>query len=165
MEDLGDQIEVVEFERGDNLFRENENSFHFYIIQEGNVEVYKRGDNGAKVPLAVVGPGCSIGEFAMIDRLPRSATADALSHVVAVKVSEAAYEKLLKDLPDWAVAVMKALVERLRQTNELIRASGITDENLKKKIETVEYDSEAGIVIDDSPFLGSMEEDDDFTKP
>jgi hypothetical protein len=29
----------------------------------------------------------------------------------------------------------------------------------------VEYDSEAGIVVDDSPFLGSMDEDDDFTKP
>jgi CRP/FNR family transcriptional regulator, cyclic AMP receptor protein len=165
MEDLGDQIEVVEFEKGDNLFKENENSFHFYIIQDGEVEVYKRGPNGAKIPLAVVGTGCSIGEFAMIDRLPRSATADALTHVVAVRVSEAAYEKLLKDLPDWAVAVMKALVERLRQTNEVIRASGITDAKLMQQIQTVEYDSEAAITDEDSPFLGSMDEDEDFTKP
>jgi CRP/FNR family transcriptional regulator, cyclic AMP receptor protein len=165
VEDLNDQIEVIEFEKGDNLFKENESTFHFYIIQQGEVEVYKRGSKGAKVPLAVVGAGSAIGEFAMIDRLPRSATADALSHVVAVKVSEAAYEKLLQDLPDWAVAVMRALVERLRQTNEIIRSAEITDDKLKKQIETVEYDSEAAILEDDSPFLGSLDEDDDFTKP
>ncbi len=148
MTDNTDEIIPVVFSPGQILFRENEQSYHFYIIQEGRVEVFKTAPNGTKVVLAVVAEGTSIGEFAMIDRHPRSATAQAIDEVRAVKVSEAAYEKLLNDLPDWAVAVMKALVERLRQTNEIIRKSQVT-ETVKREIENVEYDTNASAVKDE----------------
>ena len=148
------QIEAVTFAPGDILFQENEKSFHFFIIQEGSVEVYKEGANKVKIPLAVVGEGTSIGEFAMIDRLPRSATAQAVTKVEAVKVSDVAYNQLLEELPDWAVAVMRALVERLRQTNDIIRRSGIVDKKVRSEIDSIEYDPEATIV-DKNPMLGS----------
>jgi CRP/FNR family cyclic AMP-dependent transcriptional regulator len=136
------KIKPVRFSAGHILFRENDQSFHFYIIQEGEVEIFKTSDDGSKVPLAVVTQGASIGEFAMIDRLPRSATAVALTEVSAVEVSEAAYRQLLEDLPDWAVSVMKALVERIRHTNEIIRRAHTVDKNIKREIASVEYDSE-----------------------
>lgn len=154
------QIEQVAFEPGEVLFHENETSYHFFIIQDGQVEVFKTGTGGVKIPLAVVGEGTSIGEFAMIDRLPRSATARALTKVVAAKVSDAAYQELLQELPDWAVAVMRALVERLRQTNEIIRRSGIISKDVKKEIEAVEFDPDASTEIDTNPMLGSDDDGD-----
>ncbi|MEK7354996.1 MAG: cyclic nucleotide-binding domain-containing protein [Bdellovibrionota bacterium] len=153
------QIEQVAFEPGETLFHENEQSFHFFIIQDGQVEVFKTGTGGVKIPLAVVGEGTSIGEFAMIDRLPRSATARALTKVVAAKVSDAAYQELIQDLPDWAVSVMRALVDRLRQTNEIIRRSGIISQDVKKEIDAVEFDPEAGTEVDTNPMLGSDDGD------
>jgi CRP/FNR family transcriptional regulator, cyclic AMP receptor protein len=155
------QIHAVSFAPGDILFNENEKSFHFFIIQEGSVEVYKEGANKTQIPLAVVGEGTSIGEFAMIDRLPRSATAKAMTEVKAVKVSDVAYNQLLEELPEWAVAVMRALVERLRQTNDIIRRSGIVDKKLRSEIDSIEYDPEATI-SDRNPLLGSDGPDDEI---
>ncbi len=116
------EIEIVRFKAGDLLFEEDELTFHFFIIQEGEVEVFKRGAGGDEVKLALVNSGTSIGEFAMIDRKPRSASARALTDLLAARVSPEAYEQLLGELPDWAVSVMRALVERVRHTNEIVRA-------------------------------------------
>ncbi len=115
------EIENVQFHAGEVLFDENELSFHFYIIQEGEIEIYKKGTAGNNIILAKVGPGNSVGEFAMLDRQPRSASARALTDIVVAKVSPEAYERLLDELPDWAVSVMRALVERLRYTNDIVR--------------------------------------------
>ncbi|MES2962847.1 MAG: cyclic nucleotide-binding domain-containing protein [Bdellovibrionota bacterium] len=155
------QIEQVAFEPGETLFHENEQSFHFFIIQEGQVEVFKTGVGGVKLPLAVVGDGTSIGEFAMIDRLPRSATARALTKVVAAKVSDQAYQQLIQELPDWAVSVMRALVERLRQTNEIVRRGGIVSKDVKQAIDAIEFDPDASTEVDTNPMLGSGGDDDD----
>ena len=152
-------IQTVEFRPGEILFYENENSFHFFIIQEGEVEVYKSGARGQKIPLAVVGPGTSIGEFAMIDRLPRSATARARTLVKAARVSDEAYQQLIAELPEWAISVMKALVERLRHTNEIVRRGNIVDARAKAEIDAVEYDPEASTVSDSNPFLKKPEDD------
>lgn len=117
-----EQIEQVQFRAGDILFQEDETSFHFFIIQEGEVEVFKCGPGGEELQLAKVSAGNSLGEFAMLDRKPRSASARAITDIVAARVSPEAYEQLLSELPDWAVSVMRALVERVRHTNDIVRA-------------------------------------------
>lgn len=152
-DNLSTDIEEVIFQPGEFLFHENEQSFHFFIIQEGQVEVFKTSQEGEKLPLAVVRESTSIGEFAMIDRLPRSATAQALTVVRAAKISDGAYQELLRELPDWAISVMKALVERLRHTNEIIRRSHIVDKTLRQEIQAVEYDPDANTITDENPLL------------
>jgi CRP-like cAMP-binding protein len=147
------EIEDFLFQPGDYLFEENELSYHFYVIQKGQVEVFKTGPDGQRIPLAVVGEGTAIGEFAMIDHKPRSASARALTEVSAAHVSEQTYQQLLRELPDWAVAVMKALVERLRQTNDIIRRAGIVDKKIVREIEAVEYDPDASTLMDETPDL------------
>jgi CRP/FNR family cyclic AMP-dependent transcriptional regulator len=145
----GKQIEQVRFKAGELLFREDEQSFHFFIIQEGEVEVFKRSAGGEELRLATVSAGTSLGEFAMLDRKPRSASARALTDILAARVSPDAYEHLLNELPDWAVAVMRSLVERVRHTNDIVRAlqSGLEKSatgsalsaQLGKAVDAVEY--------------------------
>jgi CRP/FNR family cyclic AMP-dependent transcriptional regulator len=118
----GQQIEQVQFRTGEILFQEDETSFHFFIIQEGEVEIFKRGPAGEEVQLAIVTAGNSLGEFAMLDRKPRSASARAITDIVAARVSPEAYNQLLSELPEWALSVMRALVERVRLTNDIVRA-------------------------------------------
>lgn len=139
-------IDKVVLQPGEFLFHENENSFHFFIIQEGEVEVFKAGHGAADVILAKVGPGNSLGEFAMLDKQPRSASARALTPVSAARVSAEAYSDLLDELPDWAVAVMRSLVERIRASNEVVKrfeqAAGLTQSShkeLETAIQSTEY--------------------------
>lgn len=138
---MSGQIDQVRFQAGEILFRENENSFHFFIIQEGEVEVYKTTGAG-EIRLAVVGPGASLGEFAMLDKHPRSASARAMTDLVAARVSAEAYEDLIEDLPDWAVSVMRALVERLRATNDIVRHAQLT-EKAATALEAAEFSDTA----------------------
>ena len=151
-----EDIELVTFAAGDYLFYENETSFHFFIVQEGEVEIFKTAQGGAKIPLAILGPGNSIGEFAMIDRSPRSATARTLTEVHAAKISEQGYQRLIAELPDWAVTVMRALVERLRQTNEIIRKGRLVDPQMLMRIDAVQFDDTA-IKAGGSSFPGSSQ--------
>lgn len=159
MENQG-QLKTVEFNSGEILFNEGEKTYHFFIVQDGEVEVFRTADDGKKIPLALVSSGASIGEFAMIDRLPRSATARARTPVKAVMVTEEAYLELLSELPTWATSMMETLVERLRHANEVIRKSKMVDEKLRNEIDSTEYDSEHSSVTeidrqdDDLPDLG-----------
>ena len=141
MQVTNDQLKPVVFKPGDMLFHEGDKSFHFYIIQEGQVQIFRSTEDGKKVTLAEVGEGTSIGEFAMIDRRPRSASARAKTEVKAVEVSEAAYQHLLAELPDWAVSVMKSLVERIRNANDIIRKIKEVDDATLTELASTEFDT------------------------
>ncbi|MDZ4661107.1 MAG: cyclic nucleotide-binding domain-containing protein [Pseudomonadota bacterium] len=135
------QLEGVRFNAGDILFNEGEKSFQFYVIQEGRVEIHKKGPKGNKLSIAVVEEGHSLGEFALLDQQPRSATAQALTEVRAVMVDEAAYNTILDELPDWARSMLTSLAERLRKANVIIgKLDADTREN-HKFVEGMEYSS------------------------
>ena len=122
-------VEEVDFAPGDVLFRQGETGTFFFIIQLGQVEIY-RDVNGKVSTLATLGPTDSVGEFAAIDKKPRSASARAMTPVKAVKISEQAYAHLLSELPEWSVSVLTALVARLRSANEVILQYQIRDGRL-----------------------------------
>ena len=151
------RIEQVSFKAGDILFHEGDLTYHFYVVQEGEIEIYKTASDGKKLVLGVVNSGASLGEFAMLDHMPRSATACALTDVSAAKVSEQAYEQLIDELPEWAVAVMRGMIDRLRATNDIIRRNGIVSGAVKQQIAAIEFDPNAPDPLDDddSPFLSN----------
>jgi CRP/FNR family cyclic AMP-dependent transcriptional regulator len=151
------RIDQVSFKAGDLLFTEGDTTYHFFVIQEGEVEIYKTTTEGKRIPLGLVSAGASLGEFAMLDHMPRSATARALTDVSAARVSEEAYEQLINELPEWAVAVMRGMIDRIRATNDIIRRHGMVSETVKKQIAAVEFDPNAPDPFDsdDSPFLAN----------
>jgi EAL domain-containing protein (putative c-di-GMP-specific phosphodiesterase class I) len=63
---------------GDLLFREGDPPTTAFILEDGQVEI-RATQRGRPVVLAVLGPGAIIGEMAVIDDAPRTATAAALS--------------------------------------------------------------------------------------
>ena len=135
--EITEKLVTVQFAPGETLFKENESSFHFFIIQEGEVIVRRTEEDGSSVDLATLGPGTSVGEFAHIDRKPRSATVVAKGQVTAVMVSEEAYEELLSGLPSWAVSMIEGLVERLRHANEKIQELSHLDQKTRREIGSV----------------------------
>lgn len=145
---MGDQISAgeglkkVAYKAGEVLFREGDTSRHFYIITEGQIEVFKSGNSGEEIPLAVLGEGQSLGEFAMVDHSPRSASARCLTEVKAVLVNEEAYRYMLQKLPEWALSMMQGLISRIRETNEILKRHGIVDNELTQKIAAMEFDQE-----------------------
>jgi CRP-like cAMP-binding protein len=110
------------FSTGQFIFLEGHKDFHFYIIEEGRVEIFTN-DGGNYIKISEIGPGESFGEFAMLDRSPRSASARAITEVCVVKVSEQGFEELLAQIPGWASSMLKSFAIRLKSMNERLKSS------------------------------------------
>ena len=155
--DWQSELSEVVFEPGDFLFHEGDESFQFYVVLQGEIDVIKKDPDGQPAVLAIVTAGHSLGEFAMIDKQPRSASARARTRARATCISGEAYEHLLSELPEWAISVMRALVERLRKTNAIVRKSQANDVATIQQMDAIEFNSQI-TVIDESPFLLEPEE-------
>ncbi len=68
-------LEPVEYKAGDVVIKQGEPGEHYYIVQEGHCQVLRASTPGGKeIKLAVLGPGDSFGEEALIMDTPRNAT-------------------------------------------------------------------------------------------
>jgi len=136
--DSSNQTTVVSFEPGEFLIREKTNSEALFIIKEGQLEVYKTGPNGEKVPIGMISSGQYVGETALLLGTQNMSNVVALSPVKAVRLTRASIETQLKSVPTWLVALTKGLIERLHSANELIRRNSWVDETLAGRLKAVE---------------------------
>lgn len=111
------------YNANDTIFFEGDLDSHFYIVETGEVQIFTKDKHGKRINICKIGPGESFGEFALLSKQPRSASAQALTPVTLVKVSEAGYEELLGDLPVWASSMMKSFIDRLRNMNDILKGS------------------------------------------
>jgi CRP-like cAMP-binding protein len=88
----------------------------FYAIVDGRVRVTK-----GRRTLAVFGPGEFVGEVAVLDPGPRTATVTALSDIVAYVIEGAALRELLLEAPDICVKLLQGLARRLREVDKSIK--------------------------------------------
>jgi CRP/FNR family cyclic AMP-dependent transcriptional regulator len=99
---------------GELLFREGEPGDFMYVVRSGQLELRSSGR-----VLEVVGPGGLIGEMALIDPAPRSATAVARGACSVAPVNLDTFDQLVKRVPRLALEVMRIMARRLRRTTPL----------------------------------------------
>jgi CRP-like cAMP-binding protein len=109
------------YKPGEFIFFEGDIDFHFYIIDSGEVQIFTKNNQGARINIATIEPGESFGEFALLDRAPRSASAQALTEVSLFKVSEKGFENLLEELPVWASSMLRNFAVRLKNMNQVLK--------------------------------------------
>ncbi len=115
--DFFSQIEKYQpFEPGQAIFREGEPGDSLYIVAEGQVDIML----GARI-LETVGPGGILGELALIDDKPRSASAIARTDCLLAPVNREHFLALVQRTPLFALQVMRAIANRLRRTTDLLR--------------------------------------------
>jgi CRP/FNR family cyclic AMP-dependent transcriptional regulator len=105
-------------ETGTELFRLGEKGGAMYVILEGSVRIHVRGR-----ALEIAGPGSIVGEMALIDDQPRSATVVALSRCCVVPIGRAEFSLLVREKPEFALHVMKVVADRLRRMNANLPAA------------------------------------------
>ncbi|MBN1128055.1 MAG: Crp/Fnr family transcriptional regulator [Chitinispirillaceae bacterium] len=105
------------------MFHENDRSRELYIIQSGNVRVY-RTQNGREVELSVLGKGAVLGEMALIDGRPRSASAKALDDCSVAIVDADAFLDRIRGVPSWFLTVIKMTCQKIRNANRLLQSMG-----------------------------------------
>lgn len=97
---------------GSLLFCAGDSANECYVIEAGEVEILGTGPEGA-MTLAVLGAGEIVGEMALLDGKPRSATATAKTDVRALVLDRAGLEDLAAREPRVAVRLARALATRI----------------------------------------------------
>jgi CRP/FNR family cyclic AMP-dependent transcriptional regulator len=96
---------------GETLFKSGDRSDgRLFVVRTGSVALY----SGRRL-LERVGPGGILGEMALIDPAPRSATAVAGPECTLSAVSDLTFRKLVTHVPGFALEMMRLLVQRFRQ--------------------------------------------------
>jgi CRP-like cAMP-binding protein len=105
--------------QGDLIFREAEPGEHMYVIIQGRILIFKTVD-GRRIELAVLEKGDFFGEMALLDRLPRTASAEVLEDAELLVISPADFDEMLKKNTEIAVRIMRKYSQRLRNMLKLL---------------------------------------------
>jgi CRP/FNR family transcriptional regulator, cyclic AMP receptor protein len=108
---------------GETLFERGDIGDGCYWLRRGVLAVYVASATGEQRILAILGPNAIVGELAMIDGLPRSASVRALRDCELTFVSRAAFTDMLRRHPELYNDIVTTLAARLRQTDEDMAAS------------------------------------------
>ena len=106
---LARHAEIVDFRAGDVLMTEGETGHEFYVIIDGEVGVTSGGETVAKL-----GPGAYVGEQALLDPGPRTATVTALRDTQAVLLSSREFYAAIDDVPALSRKLLAGMAKRLR---------------------------------------------------
>lgn len=109
--------EVIAVAAGEFIFRKGEAAKVMYLIIEGEVELMLDD-----TVVETAEEGSFIGEMALIDDEPRSASARARGDCRVFPIDEARFQLLVKETPFFALQMMKTLARRLRKMDALVGA-------------------------------------------
>jgi len=107
----------ITLRRGEAVIQQGDAGATAYVIESGEVEV-RRG----QVVLGRLGPGQWFGEMSVLLGEPRSATVVVVEDGRARRLTREAFEQALADDPAHALALMRQLAERLRETDRRLAA-------------------------------------------
>lgn len=152
---ISQDVQTRKFGQGDIIFREGDPGQVLYLVQSGQVRIYVNGLDGSETSVILFGrPGDMFGELAVIDGLPRSATAVALDKTVLCTISRESFRQHMQRFPQLALNFMKELTHRVRYNTRQMDslASLPVSQRLARKLLELAQDYgriEAGNVIID----------------
>lgn len=105
------------FQKGQVLIREGDQGDTAWIIRQGRVAVSKQiGDK--QLLLSTLGKGEVVGEMALVDEKPRSATVTALEDGFAQMIPREHFLEILQKDSQLSLELLKVLFDRLREAHE-----------------------------------------------
>ena len=112
----------MHLEAGQVLFVADDPGDGCYRIEKGLLKVSIVSGSGDERILAILGPGAIVGELAVLDGLPRSASVLALRDSELLFVSKAKFDQYAHNHPVLYEHLLMLLASRLRDTNDVIAA-------------------------------------------
>ena len=115
LETLDNQDSFIKVPADTVLFSEGEAGDKMYVILEGEIRLSINDQ-----ALGMETDGGIVGEMALIEEAPRSATATTSTDCVLAPLDVDAFTSLVKKNPEFAIHLMQVLSQRLRLANEIL---------------------------------------------
>lgn len=110
--------EEERFSSGKTIFKDGDHADCLYVIVHGSVSIRKRG-----LELAVLTPGQSLGEMAILDSSPRSADAITIEDATTLRVGQEEFLEIMQSNTQIMKGVIRMLLVRLRRAGEELATS------------------------------------------
>jgi CRP/FNR family cyclic AMP-dependent transcriptional regulator len=115
LEELGTLADEIDVADGRVLTRQGETGEEFFVVLDGAVQVDVNGS-----VISTLGKGDFLGEIALVDGKPRTATTRAVGPTRLLVVGHRGFHQLMDDFPTVKTCVLEALAARVR-SNETIQ--------------------------------------------
>jgi CRP-like cAMP-binding protein/Pyruvate/2-oxoacid:ferredoxin oxidoreductase delta subunit len=116
---LRQRVELVRFNPGDVICRQDDLADSFYLIRLGFVKVTQQHPGGEFV-LSYLGRGQYFGEIGLLIGGQRTATCAALDHVEVVRIKAEDFSLMVERFPDIRQALTRTANERLEENRRLL---------------------------------------------
>lgn len=114
LQSLDAQLRSRKVNTDELLFNEGDPGDCLYILVSGELAVSRKNDKGENMLLAKLGAGQPVGEMALLDELPRSATAVATCDSEILRLDKLRFHSLVMQRPQILLGMCKVLATRLR---------------------------------------------------
>lgn len=108
-------VEEIELRAGQSLFQEGDPGDCLYIVVEGELRVHSQDRT-----LTRLGMGKVVGELALLDPEPRSASVNALTDTLLFRIDKDPFDEVMADRPEIARGIIRTLTRRIRQQGLVI---------------------------------------------
>lgn len=115
---VANRFHTVQFKRGHTIYARGDAGNTLYLISSGQIRFSVVSGDGRELSVRVAKGGEIIGEIAVLDRQPRTATAVAISAVSAYSLTRTELDQLLLREPQLARNAIDFLCHRLRDTTD-----------------------------------------------
>ena len=126
-ESVADAVVKRRFKRGEVIVEQGKKSNFLAIVLTGRARVVTTDTRGREVILATMNPGDYIGEMSLIDNQPHSASVRAEVQTDVLILGRMEFARCLPENTSMAYAVMKGLVQRLRNADRKIESLALMD--------------------------------------
>src|SRR5215467_7902157 len=114
------------FQAGELIFAEGDACSGLYIVQSGNVRIFKSSAGGREQVLTIEGPGSSVAELPVFDGGKYPASAQAITDCSLLFFSRQDFQALCLQHPEVALKVLKVVGGRLRRLVGIIEELSFT---------------------------------------
>ena len=126
MTTLMNYMSLYELDAGEILFKEGEIGQYVSFVVEGKMDVLKKSITGSEISIATISHGYALGEMALIDQSPRSATIRAQTKATLAVLPQSAFKIILKNQPAIGIKILTGFArfqtENLRKTSDQLNA-------------------------------------------
>jgi CRP/FNR family transcriptional regulator len=108
---------------GEPLFHAGDPPDGCYRLETGLLKLSVDSQDGERLVIGFLGEGATVGELAMIDGLPRSATAHAVKDTLLSFITSDSFNECLTAHPEVYKYLVECLAARLREANDALAAA------------------------------------------
>ncbi|HKO95363.1 MAG TPA: DUF1003 domain-containing protein [Pyrinomonadaceae bacterium] len=119
-----------------------------FLIEEGRVRISINDDDGHEITLAELARGDFFGEMSLIDGRKRSANATVIENGRLAVLGRPEFLAFVRSNPDVALAMLSALSERLRSTDQLLRSRVSRNVNEEQERRSTVADRAADLIAE-----------------